>query len=420
MSLLNIIKKEVKELLTPSTIVPVIVIAVVFASIGNMMGGFEEELDEKPVIGLINNDSGNYSDLAVSVLNKNSKIVYNGSDIDEGVDRVSDKDGTAVLEIPSNFTHSIEHNTTTTIRIFWIMKGAGLMDSVSSEVVNNLITSIDQQISHSLIENKTGSEPGQILHPTVRNETTIFKGKRMDNVSPSTIGGLLMTQSIMVPIVTMMLIMMAGGTIISSMGMEKEDKTLETLLTLPIKRSSIVAGKLIGAAVIGLMMAVVYMIGFGYYMQSFQTSELNLADYGLTLGVMDYVLVGISLFVALIAGLALSLIMGTFAKNYKSAQTLLFPITALAMVPMFVFMFTDFNNLPMLMKGAMFAIPFSHPILAMRSLMFGDYMLVIAGIIYVALFSLILIAIAVWIFKSDRLITGRIGKKEGIMEKLSR
>jgi ABC-2 type transport system permease protein len=204
------------------------------------------------------------------------------------------------------------------------------------------------------------------------------------------------------------------------MGMEKEDKTLETLLTLPIKRSSIVAGKLIGAAVIGLLMAVVYMFGFGYYMQSFQTSEFNLADYGLTLGIFDYVLVGISLFVALLAGLALSLIMGTFAKNYKSAQTLLFPVTALAMVPMFVFMFTDFNNLPMLMKGAMFAIPFSHPILAMRSLMFGDYMLVIAGIIYVALFSLVLIAVAVWIFKSDRLITGRIGKKDGIMDKLSR
>ncbi len=420
MSLLNMIKKEVKELLTPSTIVPVIVIAIVFASIGNMMGGFEEELEEKPVIGVINKDSGNYSDLALSVLNKNSKIVYNGSDIDKGIDRVSDKDGTAVLEIPSNFTYCIEHNSTTTIRIYWIMKGAGLMDSVSSEVVNSLITSIDQQISQSLIENKTGAQPEQILHPTVRNETTIFKGKRMDNVSPSTIGGLLSTQSIMVPIVTMMLIMMAGGTVISSMGMEKEDKTLETLLTLPIKRSSIVAGKLIGAAVIGLLMAVVYMFGFGYYMQSFQTSEFNLADYGLTLGIFDYVLVGISLFVSLLAGLALSLIMGTFAKNYKSAQTLLFPITALAMVPMFVFMFTDFNNLPLVMKGTMFAIPFSHPILAMRSLMFGDYMLVIAGIIYVALFSLVLIAIAVWIFKSDRLITGRIGKKEGIMEKLSR
>lgn len=420
MNLLNIIKKEVKELLTPSTIVPVIVIAVVFASIGNMMGGFDEELEEEPIIGFINHDSGNYSDMAVSLLNNNSKIIYRGDDIDEAIDRVTDKDGTAVLEIPSNFSESIEHNSTTSIRVYWIMKGVGLMDSVSSEIVNNLITNIDHHISQSLIENRTGAPSQHILHPTVRNETTIFKGKRMDGVSPSTIGGLLMTQSIMVPIVTMMLIMMAGGTVISSMGMEKEDKTLETLLTLPIKRSSIVAGKLIGAAVIGLMMAVVYMIGFGYYMQSFQTSELNLADYGLTLGIFDYLLVGISLFVALLAGLALSLIMGTFAKNYKSAQTLLFPITALAMVPMFVFMFTDFNNLPTLMKGAMFAIPFSHPILAMRSLMFGDYLLVIAGIIYVAVFSLVLIGIAVWIFDSDRLITGRIGKKEGILEKLSR
>ncbi len=43
-SLGNIIKKEMKELLTPATILPIVVMAVIFGSMGNAIGGIEEEL----------------------------------------------------------------------------------------------------------------------------------------------------------------------------------------------------------------------------------------------------------------------------------------------------------------------------------------------------------------------------------------
>lgn len=420
MSLVNITKKEIKELMTPSTIVPIVVIAILFASMGNIMGGFMEEAEEKPVIGVINEGDGKFADMAMYVLEENAEIVYNGTDMKVGIDEVTEKGGAAVLKFPENFSYNIENNMTGTINVVWIMRGVGIMDSVSSSVVEDLIQGINTYISHDLVEEKTGVDPSHIQNPTVKEETIMFKDREMQGISPTILGGMLASQSIMLPIVTMMLIMMAGGAIISSMGMEKEDKTLETLLTLPIKRGSIVTGKLIGAATVGLLMAVIYMLGYGYYMQSLQTAELNLADYGLGLSLLDYVLVGISLFFALVAGLALSLLLGTFAKNYKSAQTLLFPVTALAIIPMFVFMFTDINNLPLMLRGIMYAIPFSHPIIAMRSLMFGDYTIVILGILYTALFSMVMIGIVVWIFNSDRLITGRIGRKEGILDKLSR
>lgn len=191
------------------------------------------------------------------------------------------------------------------------------------------------------------------------------------------------------------------------MGMEKENKTLETLLTLPVKRSSIVAGKITGSAIVGLLMAVIYMIGFRYYLSSFEVSgNINLADYGLTLNVWDYVLVGISLFLALTAALSMCMVLGTFAKNYKSAQTLTVPVSILALIPMFLIMFKDFSTLPLSLKVVLFAIPFSHPMMAVRALLFGDYMLVISGIAYAAVFSFAMIAIAVWIFKTDKLLTG--------------
>jgi len=44
----NIIKKEIKELLTPAAIIPVIIIAFIFGSIGSSMEGIQESFYEKP------------------------------------------------------------------------------------------------------------------------------------------------------------------------------------------------------------------------------------------------------------------------------------------------------------------------------------------------------------------------------------
>ena len=407
---LNIVKKEIKELLTPATLVPIIVMAMIFATMGNMIGGAMEEVKEKPIIGIIDADESNFSFIVKNVSYEMGKVVYNGSsksDIEEGLKILKEKGGTALLFIPENFSSYISQNISGIIHIYWIMRGAGIMDGISSSAVESIIYAINQKISVELL--KGNMNASFVLAPLKREETTIFKGKEMEGISPNVIGQMLSSQSTTIPIIMMIIIIMAGGMVISSMGMEKENKTLETLLTLPVKRSYIVAGKIVGSAIVGLFMAVVYMIGFGYYLQSFQeSSQINLADYGLTLGIGDYILIGLSVFLALFAALSLCMVLGTFAKNYKSAQTLTVPISILAIISMFMIMFKDFDTLPLILKIILFAIPFSHPMMAMRSLIFGNYILVIGGIAYVTIFAFSMIMIAVWIFKTDKLLTGRI------------
>ena len=301
--------------------------------------------------------------------------------------------------------------------MYWVMKGAGMLDSISSDVVEGLISSVNQEITENLVEQNSNLNPALVLNPTTRVDTTVFKGKEIEGLSPSEIGGILISQSITIPIVIMMLMMLAGGSVISSMGMEKENKTLETLLTLPVRRSHIVIGKIVGSAIVGLIMAAIYMIGFKYYMDSFSVSDISMADFGLALGMQDYLLVGISLFAALLAGLSLCMVLGTFAKNYKSAQTLTFPITALAMIPMFIVMFKDFDTIPTALQVILFAIPFSHPMMATRALMLDNYVLVISGIAYSAIFAAIMIALAVWIFNTDRLLIGRVKRGGMVLRK---
>jgi len=50
----------------------------------------------------------------------------------------------------------------------------------------------------------------------------------------------------------MMLIIMvlASQTAVTSIAIEKEEKTLETLLTLPVKRVTVLWGKLVGSTIV--------------------------------------------------------------------------------------------------------------------------------------------------------------------------
>lgn len=406
MGIRNIIAKEVRELLTPQTLIPIVVVAVIFAMMGGVVGDIGEEVTQRPVIGVVDQDEGDLSQIAGSVLGATARVVHSGTDVAEGLRRTGEGGGVALLVFPPDFSEKILGGEPGTIEIHWIMRGLGMMDFISSAPVEGAISAVNQAITAALLEGSIPLNPEVILNPTTRTDTTLVKGKTIAGVSPTAISNTLMSQSIMIPLLVMMLMMMAGSTVISSMGLEKESKTLETLLTMPVSRSSIVTGKIVGSALVGLVMALIYMLGFSFYMRSFQMGAIDLGQYGLALGLLDYVLVGGSLFLALLAGLALCIVLGTFARDYRSAQTLLFPITAMAMIPMFLIMFKDFATVSLGLQAVLFVIPFSHPMMAIRALMFDEYPLVLGGIAYSAVFSAVVIAVAVRIFKSDRLLTG--------------
>ena len=406
----NIIKKEVRELLTPATFLPIVLVALIFGLLGSSIQGIQEGAQAPPVIGVITEDTGSFGNITSTILHAHAHVVYNStssSDQQTGVSTVQQKNGVALIIIPHNFTDRITRGERGTLEVFWVMRGAGVFDSISSSMFEGLVAQINTNISRTLIKSNSTANATFILNPTQPMQTTYFKNREFVGLSPNVIVGTLSQQSLLIPIIMMMIIIMAGSIVITSMALEKENKTLETLLTLPVKRTSIVTGKIVAAAFIGLLLAIIYMIGMGYYFAGLQgTSSVSLASYGLVLTSMDFIWIGVSLFVTLIAGLSLCMLLGTFAKNYKSAQTLTFPITMLALIPMFLTIFADFDTLPLGLKVFTFAIPFTHPMMAPRALLFHDYTLVIAGIVYVGIFALIMISIVVWVFKTDRLITG--------------
>jgi len=410
--ILSLIKKELRELLTPATILPIVIVALLFASLGGLTGGaVEDAVTAKPNIAIVNMDDGNFSQIYYDVIDElNATVVYNGSeqaDIDHALAAMKSQGAMATLVIGPDYSSTIESGGRANITIYWNMVGTGMFSSMSTMPVEMLVGTVAANTTEVLISSGMPEENPQNITSPVQYESTTFLGeKELVGVGPAEVSAFLQGQSFMMPLLIMIVIVMLGGIIISSMGQEKENKTLETLLTLPVSRTTIVSGKLIGSALVGLLFAGVYMLGMNYYMEGLMSMAQDMELAELKLGIAETAIVGLMVALAILCALGLCMILGAFAKNYKAAQSLTIPISFLAVIPFFVVMFTDFVNLPLMAQAILFIIPFTHPMMAMNNMLMGNYELVYYGIVYLVAFTLATVAITVRLYKSDILLTG--------------
>jgi len=448
--LTNIVKKELRELLTPGSIASVLVMVMLFAGLGGLIGGEVDKAKALPVFGIANWEDGGvtledgsewdaytyfyevYAGAKVpaeEIGNYVKKVELTG-DIH---DVMTENEISALVVLQEGFGEMIESRMAGAVGVdrpvvyeFYLYEPTGMFGSVSSTTVSSLVAALSENLSAFLIKSsiEDKSQYNFLAHPFYYGDkylNTVVNGKECSGVTPQAIASAVSSSTMMVPIIIMIIIMMVGSIVISSMGSEKENKTLETLLTLPIRRTSIVTGKIIAAAIVGLVYGAAYMVGMSFYMTNMMNplssvaGDVSLSDLGIALTMTDYAILMLSMFLAIVCALGICMILGAFAKNYKSAQTMTMPLSIMAMLPMFVIMFSGWYGSGMIIKGVTFAIPFSHPMIAVQSLMFGDYSLVFAGIAYMAVFAAVAILITVRLYGSDILITG-LGQSKAVQK----
>jgi ABC-2 type transport system permease protein len=401
-----LIKKEVKELLSKSALLFFAAMALIFVFMGNMLSSSMEGSTATPMVAIVDQDGTPFSVIMKLVLEAGSEVVYSGDDWETGRVLAEETGGVAVITIPEKFGSLIDSGNRAQVNVLWLMQDAGMTSSIPTSSVEALIQAGARAISAALVADYTPVDPGIVLSPISYHYDTVLKGKTIQGASPEMVAGILSMRTMFIPVVIMMLIVMGSSSVISSMGLEKENRTLETLLTLPISRSSIIISKIVGSAIAGIVMGAIYMVGLASYFGSITSIAGDIGDMGFTLNVLDYSLIAISLFTSLLAALCGSIIIGTFASNYRSAQTLVYPIIGLAMLAMLMTMMMDFPTLSLPLQIIVFLIPFSHPMMAMKELMVGNYLLVGMGIIYLIALTVLLIAVATRIFTTDRVVLG--------------
>lgn len=424
MKFINLLKKELSELINVQMIATLGIMLLIFMIMGNLMTTAINDVVEDvshPTINISDCDDTELSKQLVAALKKEDAVVNEIElDSDDYADILNSNKIKSLVVIPEGFTKSIEEGKKPELVSVSKMTSAASMANISNS--NSGATSLISYCVRNIIAAEKGlsqEELDNISSPVELTENTVVD-KSWAPVSISTITAKVSVQNLALPIALFVLIMMTSQSLISSVSSEKIDKTLETLLSAPVSRMSVISAKMLAAAIVALINAAVMMVGFTIFVKDGLTDleadvtesakqALSTGDaferLGLDLSAGDYLLVGLQFFFTIMICLSISIILGSLANDAKASQTVVLPIILMVMVPYAISILADVNSLPMGIRLIVYAIPFTHTFTAMGNLMFGNTGIFFAGLVYQMIIFAICMFFALRLFNSDKILT---------------
>lgn len=433
----NLLKKELRELLTKQAIISMVFTMVLLIVMGQVIGGAMQDADDSAEeaannIALCNQDDSEFTKNMLENM-ENANVTLVELESDDYAAELERLDRKSLIIIPQGFGDSIVNQRKVgEVKFVNTLKGGGFTSTMSTATATEAVSSIEKACSDELMRNDYGVTDAEIelaRNPVSTTEYTVHKGKTAA-ASSAGISAVLMLQSMIAPFAIFFLLLMAAQMIMTAISTEKIDKTLETLLSAPVPRMTVLMAKMVAAVITALLNALFMMVGFVFYMLGMAGSAAGemadavtstgaveavngatvsisqaMADLGIALSPADYVLFALQLFLTLAIGLAISLILGAMATDVKSVQTLTMPIMIAVMIPFFVSMFMDVNEMSPVFKTIIYAIPFTHTYTALTNLMNGDMIIFWGGLAYQIIFFAVCMFLAVKMFTTDKLFT---------------
>lgn len=441
MKFFNLLKKELMELLNKQMILGIVIMLVLFSIVGQVMHSSIEEISKNQYkINVMDCDDTDFTESIfddMKSMNADIKMIGKEFSGKEFQDIMKENDIESLVVIPEGFTKDLlENKNLSALTSVSVMKSASSVAMVSSDN-SSALSLLQSVISDKLMKNGGFSEQDiALVQQSFKvSEITVVSDKSAE-ISMSTIIQNISVQNMIIPIIVFVLVMYTSQMIIGAISTEKIDKTLETLLSAPVSRSAVLGSKMLAAAIVALINAVSFMIGYYVLVGGAMTSAMSLDtvssavsdtisysnamnQLGLHLEITDYLLVGIQTFLTIMISLSVSIILGAMANDAKSAQNLVMPVMMCAMIPYIVSMVSDINTLPTVIKTLVYAIPFTHTFTAMNNLMFGNDKIFVFGIIYQAVVFAVCMFFAIRIFNSDKIFTSslNLGQKSKLRKK---
>ncbi len=425
MKFASLLKKELREMITVQTIVSMIAIFILLVALGSVMGDTINEITNVTVINICDNDKTEFTTAMINSLESYGYTanVYNLSS-DNYCSEMNSLEINSLIIIPSGFTDLINEHSDVNIDIVTLISKGGYISLLTDEAV---LTSASNIIS-TYIDDYFSADAVSISLTTT--EYTSANNKTVQ-ISAESVVSMLMGIMVIAPMIVFVLLTMASQTVVTAIASEKADKTLETLLSAPVSRISVLSAKMLAALIVALMNAIVMSLGMLFYISSLMISSSSdissidvseisstlsvasaLTELGLSITASDVLLFGVQIFMSIAIGLAISLMLGAMATDVKSSQTLVLPVVLISVVPYMITMFSDIDTLPTIVKAIIYLIPFTHSYIALNNVMFGDTGMFIFGVVYQLLFLVVCMYLAVKLFTTDKLFTMKIKTKK--------
>lgn len=415
MKFFNLLKKELAELLNIQTVISLVVTMGLLMFMGSFMTDtIEEAVKQEYSVTLCDRDKTDFTADMIEKLRSYGAKITEVTDGSEDYAKLLENAGKeSLVIIPEGFSEAVEKGEAPELISIARMKSASMMSTMTSGN-SGAVTLINRCISDVFAADAglTAEDVARINSPVNVVSHTVVSDMVMSRI---------MMQNMLLPIIVFVLIMMTSQGLMSGISNEKIDKTLETLLSAPVSRTAILGSKMLAAALVAMLNAVCFMFGFSAMMSGATeeaTADISntlaaeimpvdkaLEQLGLSLGIGDYILVGIQLFLTIMICLCLSLVLGSLINDAKQAQTMIMPLMFGAMIPYMVSMLADINALPIAARIFVYAIPFTHTFSAIPNLMFGNNTIFYIGLVYQAIVFAVCMFMALRLFKSDKILT---------------
>jgi len=414
---MNLLGKEMKELITLQLFISLLFTIFLFYFIGQMLKSEVKKAMRVQKIAVLNLDESPFSEQLIGGLKGANFQVEMAKDKnkEKAIEWTKGTDINLLLVIPEGFGQSVESLNFKEVESYSFLRSFSLVGSRSTAILNSVISVINNYLSNDFLKKKIPDISPERMKKPIRSKDFVIVKDRMAEGSAERVAGFVSSQSIFLPIILMMIIIYASQLVISAIAMEKQNKTLETLLTVPISRTSIVSAKMFASGLVGLISAVIYMFGYRFafgglmgrgFAQATTSGLSNVVQkLGLAMTTSNYIILGVSLFLAILCALAMATILGVLAEDFRSAQSLIMPLIFLVMIPYFLSFFSDPQTISLPARILVWAIPFSHPFLTTQNLFLENYREVFGGILYMLVFFIVLIVLAARIFSTDRVLT---------------
>lgn len=429
MKFANLLVKELRELINPQMIIGLVISVVMLTMMGNFMGtAMDKAVSGEQEAYICDEDKTDFTREIIDKVSgmENVKLhetELNGQTYQELINNLGAE---SVIIIPEGFTEkAFDDDDATDIELVNHLKSISISSTISGTMSENIVSSLKNTACNILLEQKYGvneKDIEKVKNPVTVKSITVV-GEKSAEVDSETLVGMATSQGIIVPLVVFIMVIFAAQMIVSAISTEKIDKTLETLLSAPVSRMSVLGAKMLAAAIMAIINAVVYMFGFSSYMGKMmtgtgispdtlgsaveQTNTISSAmqELGLQMSASDYVLLGMQMFMTILIALSISLMLGVLVNDPKAAQTVITPVMLMAMIPYLVSMFSDVSELPILLKIFMWIIPFTHTFNATKNILFNNMGEFWAGFAYQFVFFAGCMFLATRLFASDKIFT---------------
>ena len=430
---LPLVEKEVKDLLRdPRILIPFIISALIMPIMALVVAHFmtqEVATGLEPInLGIVDFDKSNVSKYIVSLFISekmqsqgiNTELLELNAIEPKNIKELisSKQDLEALIIIPKGFGENITHIKRSYIITIPIVRSIGFSGIGVASKAERVIDIVKEVVIKD-ISSRLGIEPEVIETPLSTIYMTYVTDKLLMGPPSMVLAGISMA-AIMIPLIVMVIALSVAQMSATSMAIENEERTLETLLTFPVSRFNILMAKLLGSFSVAIIGSAFNLVGLYLYMivmmrfmtsikPSIPTNQTPIQNIQISLPIdispIEFLIIGISLVFSLFFLSALGIVIGALSSDVRISSTLMGPLSIIVIIPAYMIVFVDVEKLPLFIQVLLFSLPFAQPAALIKKALIANLSILDTTYLGASLvLTLIMLLVVAKIFTTEKIL----------------